>query len=147
MNVQKAAVRRREAAPYTDPNIIPFIDVLLVLLVIFMAAAPAPTVDLRLDLPRRGVAPAEQPPLIVDVLRSESGHAIYSVAGRLCEISTLPAVVEQAATGGVDARADLRVFVRADQSVAYGAVVAAIDRLQSDGFARVGLFTQSFEPV
>jgi biopolymer transport protein ExbD len=147
MKLQNAAARRRDLAPHADPNIIPFIDVLLVLLVIFMAAAPASTVDLRLDIPRTGVSRADTPPVIVDVWRGAGGAPQYAIDGRLCDVLTLSTCVEQSAESPFSARSDQHVFVRADQGVAYGAVVAAIDRLQTDGFAHVGLFAQQYEPA
>jgi biopolymer transport protein ExbD len=66
-----AAFAQRSRArfePAADPNVIPFIDVLLVLLIIFMVTAPKPTTDLRVDLPRPGTAiPVVIPPTIVHV--------------------------------------------------------------------------------
>jgi biopolymer transport protein ExbD len=137
------ARRRRGAALHAEPNIIPFIDVLLVLLVVFMVAAPASTVDLRLELPRSGVARSEFAPIIVDVGVGPDGLTRYSIAGRSVDLAQLAGLAEQAAPEAIDARSEARIFVRADQSVAYGAVVAAIDTLQHDGFAHVGLFAQS----
>ena len=64
----KPILRRVRPLPAAEPNVIPFIDVLLVLLVIFMVTAPAPTVDLHVDLPR---GPAHDPgpvhPTIVSI--------------------------------------------------------------------------------
>ncbi len=148
MYAQHAVRRQRRSAPYTDPNIIPFVDVLLVLLVIFMVTAPAPTVDVPLDLPTGVTRPVvESAPIIVDVERSDDGLARYSIAGRSTELTALAEAVELAAPTGVDVRADVRLFVRADQGVAYGAVVAALDQLNGDGFARVGLFAQTADPT
>lgn len=148
MNVQNAVRRRGSSAPYAEPNIIPFVDVLLVLLVIFMATAPAPSVDVPLDLPTGASIPVvEIAPIVVDVERGGDGLARYSIGGRGSALSDLAAAVELAAPAGVDARADMRLFVRADQGVAYGAVVAALDQLNHDGFARVGLFAQTADPA
>lgn len=148
MNVQNAARRRGTSAPYAEPNIIPFVDVLLVLLVIFMATAPTSTVDVPLDLPTGASRPVvEFAPIIVDVERGGDGFARYKVGGRDSELLALANAVELMAPAGVDARADVRLFVRADQGVAYGAVVAALDQLNSDGFAHVGLFAQTADPA
>jgi biopolymer transport protein ExbD len=131
-----------------EPNVIPFIDVLLVLLIIFMATAPSATVDLRLDLPRPSARSLDLAPVIVDVGPDGAGGVIFQVDARPIDIADLGAAV--LASGYADAvqptedevRANTRVFVRADERIAYTHVVAAIDALQTDGFSQVGLFSQ-----
>jgi biopolymer transport protein ExbD len=70
---------RVQLEPAADPNVIPFIDVLLVLLIIFMVTAPKPTTDMRVDLPRSTVGPASPiEPTIVHI-RSGAAGARYFV--------------------------------------------------------------------
>jgi biopolymer transport protein ExbD len=149
MKLVKTAARAANH-PHAEPNVIPFIDVLLVLLVIFMVTAPKPTVDLRLDLPNqqspRQIAIA---PIIVDVHEIGAGGAQIFIAEREVPLSALSeAVIASAISAdGYLAREDVideaRVFVRAEQGIAYGNVVAVIDELQHYGFAKVGVFAQT----
>lgn len=148
--MKHAQSRTRGAALHAEPNVIPFIDVLLVLLVIFMVTAPQPTVDLRLHLPGPNPTHVDLPTIIVDVSGGADG-ATVSVNGSETTWDALPGAVLGAGLSGdttLDVEAvldDARVLIRADQEVAYAFVVSAIDDLQGAGFARVGLFAQEAE--
>lgn len=143
-------VGTRGQALQAEPNVIPFIDVLLVLLVIFMVTAPQPTVDLRLELPGQNPVHIELPTIIVDVFAGAGGPSAL-VNGRETPWDALPGAVLRAGLNDgatMDAEAVLdeaHVLVRADQNVAYAFVVSAIDDLQSAGFAKVSLFAQEAE--
>ena len=145
------AIRRRSARhqPSAEPNVIPFIDVLLVLLIIFMLTAPRPTVDLRVDMPRNG--PVVLPliaPTIVELREDASGYRLFigerEVAlDRLASIVLERVLADEPVLTEQDAFADARVYVRSDQDVAYGNVVAVIDELQHAGFQKVSVFAQT----
>ena len=142
--------RARRMHPAAEPNMIPFIDVLLVLLIIFMVTSPKPTTDLRLDLPSGGRPIAiDIAPTIIDVVRGAGGDARVLVDGQDVAWDTLTAEVLQhisAQNGGLDDAtmfAESRVYVRADMDIAYTHVVEAIDTLQHDGFEKVSVFAQS----
>ena len=142
--------RARRMMPAAEPNVIPFIDVLLVLLIIFMVTAPKPTTDLRLDLPSGGPPiQVDIAPTIIDVLPNADGGARLLMDGHEVAWSDLNDAILQrvsAQNDGLDAgviRMEARVFVRADLDLAYTHVVSAIDQLQHDGFAKVGVFAQS----
>lgn len=147
-----AALARRGRAyspPYADPNVIPFIDVLLVLLIIFMVTAPKPTTDLRLDLPRRG-PPIEVviPPTIVEIHAAPAGYRVL-MSGEETTLERLGAdalarmlAVDPALTAE-DAYAEGRIFVRADLAVAYQHVVTVVERLQAAKFRNVGIYAQN----
>ncbi|MFO1017175.1 MAG: biopolymer transporter ExbD [Hyphomonadaceae bacterium] len=144
--------RDRSLAPSAEPNVIPFIDVLLVLLIIFMVTAPKPTVDLQLEMPgpRPVYVPPAIPPTIVELRQIAGGYRLI-VDERDVSIEALPQIVLSSALATdpaltpEDVYADARVFVRADQGIAYGNVVAVIDELQHAGFAKVGVFAQTAE--
>ncbi|MEZ5956244.1 MAG: biopolymer transporter ExbD [Hyphomonadaceae bacterium] len=144
-----AAKRSRASMlPAAEPNVIPFIDVLLVLLIIFMVTAPKPTVDLRLDLAQSGPSAAMIPPTIVE-LRDDAvaGYRLF-VGDRettLAEVGRLtfdhimeadPNLVRE------DVLAQGRVYIRADLDVAYQNVVSVTDTLQTQGFAKVSVAAQ-----
>jgi biopolymer transport protein ExbD len=131
--------------PALEPNVIPFIDVLLVLLIIFMVTAPKPTTDLRVDLPRSGRSAASAiPPTMVEVLPSQQGFRLR-VGGQdaaMEELGQQTLAHVLAATPALtpdDARAEARIHVRADPDVAYEHVVATIETLQQARFRKVGL--------
>ena len=114
-------------------NVTPFIDVILVLLIIFMVAAPLSTVDINVDLPASTAQPAPRPekPVFVTVKSDLSlalGEAAVSrdnLAGAL-----------DAATG---ADKEQRIFVRADRTVAYGEIMELMNLLRAGGYLKLGL--------
>jgi biopolymer transport protein ExbD len=147
--VRKSTALSRALTPAFEPNVIPFIDVLLVLLIIFMVTAPLPTVDIRVDLPQRARPnPAPIHPTIVALRETPSGLEV-SVDGEITSMDVLSTVTlahAQANNPTIDFTnlfADARVFVRADQSTAYRNVVAVMDALQTGGFAQVGVFAET----
>jgi biopolymer transport protein ExbD len=142
--------RDRGGSAITDPNVIPFIDILLVLLIIFMVTAPIPTVDIRVDLPPPNPVPIRLEglnPTIVGIRETGSGLAIY-VDEEVVQIGQLGArtldhaIRNNPALNVEDIYAEARIFVRADQSTAYGNVVNVMSQLQEEGFAKVGIFAE-----
>ncbi len=114
-------------------NVTPFIDVMLVLLIIFMVAAPLATVDLPVDLPASTAQPTprEQEPVFLTVQADLS----LSVDDTRVGTDTLGAALERA-TGGDRAR---RIFLRADRGVPYGEVMEAMNALRRAGYLKVAL--------
>jgi biopolymer transport protein ExbD len=144
----KRANKRAGMLPAADPNIVPFIDVLLVLLIIFMVTAPKPTTDLRLNLPQHGARPSSELSTIVDV-RQDLGGVRYAVDGEDVPFTSLAARTYAHAAANnpnfaaTDLRPYARVLVRADQDTAYGNVVMVVDELQTAQFGSVGIFGQN----
>ena len=123
-------------------NVTPFIDVMLVLLVIFMVAAPLSTVDVPVTLPQAGVPAAARPeaPLIV-TLQADLALSFGTAPVRREDLAaTLQAA---AASGGQD---DPRIYLRADQSVAYGDLMALMQLIHDAGFAQVALMAEDRAP-
>ena len=123
-------------------NVTPFIDVMLVLLIIFMVAAPLSTVDVPVTLPQAGVPAAARPdaPLIV-TLQADLALSFGNAPLRREDLAaTLQAA---AASGGQD---DPRIYLRADQSVAYGDLMALMQLLRDAGFAQVALMAEDRAP-
>ncbi len=114
-------------------NVTPFIDVMLVLLIIFMVAAPLATVDVPVDLPGSTATASTRPdkPLFVTVSEDLS----ISVGGDKVERDALAGRLD-AATGG---RKDERIFLRADKMVSYGDLAEAMNLLRAAGYLKVAL--------
>jgi biopolymer transport protein ExbD len=114
-------------------NVTPFIDVMLVLLIIFMVAAPLATVDIQVNLPASTAEPRQRPdkPLYL-TLKSDLTLAIGNdlVARELLQ-STL-----RSATGG---EMETVIFLRADKAVPYGELMEVMNLLRTAGFLRVAL--------
>lgn len=136
--------------PNSDPNVIPFIDILLVLLIIFMVTAPIPTVDIRVDLPPPNPVPIRLEglnPTIVGIRETASGLQVFVdeqvvQVANLGEVTLEHAIRNNPALNTEDIYAEARIFVRADQSTAYGNVVNVMSQLQEEGFAKVGIFAE-----
>ena len=140
LNTGTQRVRRgrgRRLHPISDINVTPFVDVMLVLLIVFMVTAPLLTVGVPVDLPEtRAPALGQDPePLAVTI---DSGGQIY-LQDTPVEIEELVPRLEAIARNGYDQR----VFVRGDRAVAYGTVAEVIGLLSSAGFTRIGLVNQS----
>jgi len=145
-----AKVGGAKDGPVSEPNVIPFIDILLVLLIIFMVTAPIPTVDIRVDLPPPNpvlIRLVGLNPTIVGIRETSAGLAIYVdeetvLLSNLGDVTLSHAIRNNPALETRDIYAEARVFVRADQSTAYGNVVDVMSRLQEEGFVQVGIFAE-----
>jgi biopolymer transport protein ExbD len=114
-------------------NVTPFIDVMLVLLIIFMVAAPLATVDVPVDLPGTSAPPQPRPdkPLYLTV----KGDSSLALGNAPVAREGLGSALD-AATGG---KKDTRVFLRADRTVDYGEFMAVMDLLRGSGYLKVVL--------
>ncbi len=124
-------------ATNADMNVTPMVDVMLVLLIIFMVAAPVPTLSIKLDLPPAlpNTAPPPKPPTVVSIQKS---GAIF-VGPRASAIPNLPSDL----VGALGSNAqDQTVYIRADKEVKYSAFMAVLNKLQGSGFYKVSLITE-----
>lgn len=119
----------------SEINVTPFVDVMLVLLVVFMVTAPLLTVGVQVDLPRTkaGVVQGQDEPLAVSIdgqgrlFLQETAIEIDSLVPRLIAIS--------------GNKPDIRIFVRGDRVVPYGRVMEVMGMINRAGFSRVALIT------
>ena len=117
-----------------DINVTPFIDVMLVLLIIFMVAAPLATVDIPVDLPGHSATPAP-PPEQESVFLTLTAAQELLLGERPVPLASLPQALAEA-TG--DDR-DIRLYLRADEAVPYGALMAVMEALRQAGYLKVAL--------
>ncbi|MFT4162601.1 protein TolR [Shinella sp.] len=130
--------RRRggKRAPMSEINVTPMVDVMLVLLIIFMVAAPLMTVGVPLDLPKTQAKAlnADTQPITVSVkadgqvFLQETAIPIEEVAAKLQAVAT---------TGYTE-----RIFVRGDGMAPYGVMADVMSRIQAGGFTNIGLVTE-----
>ncbi len=127
---------RRRRRLLAEINVTPFVDVMLVLLVVFMVTAPLLTTGVAVDLPEgtRTPLPGTDAPLIVTVTR---GGEVHLEDRPVAPAELAPRLRALAAAGG-----ERRVFVRGDREVDYGTVVAVVTALREAGFARIALVTE-----
>jgi biopolymer transport protein ExbD len=125
-----------------DINVTPFVDIMLVLLIIFMVAAPMATVSIRLDLPPATPPTTAEPKEPVYITIQETGSIF--LADRQTTIETLPVDVCAALAVTTDCREE-RVFVRAQPDVTYDQFMEVMNTLQENGFFKVGLLNEDIE--
>jgi biopolymer transport protein ExbD len=114
-------------------NVTPFIDVMLVLLIIFMVAAPLSTVDVNVDLPASTAKPAERPdePIYVTLKEDMS----LSLGNDTVAREALGASLDRISEGNKDAR----IFLRADKTVDYGKFMEVMNLLRDSGYLKIAL--------
>jgi len=123
-------------------NVVPYIDVMLVMLVIFMITAPLLTQGVKVDLPEadaKPLSPDQQEPLIVTV---DASGKLYLNIGDTPDTPVDEATLLQRVSAVLRRRQDRSVLVRGDHAVDYGAVIAAMVLLQQAGVPHVGLVTE-----
>jgi len=114
-------------------NVTPFIDVILVLLIIFMVAAPLSTVDLPVDLPSSTATPQKKPdkPTYVSIKPDLALAIGENQVKRVDLVRTLDAMA--------DASKDRFIFLRADRSVPYGEMMDVLEILRAGGYSKIKL--------
>jgi biopolymer transport protein ExbD len=127
----------------SDINVTPFVDVMLVLLIIFMVAIPAATVSIKLDLP-----PAIPPPPGTKVkepilINIQQGGGLF-IGETATSLDTLPADLSVTLTKDDPTLppTEQRVYIRADRTVKYGDFMAVMNQLQGNGFYQVALINE-----
>lgn len=116
-----------------DINVTPFIDVILVLLIIFMVAAPLSTVDLPIDLPTSTANPQKKPdkPTYVTIKSDLSVAIGEGMVKRVDLVRQLDAMPEPSK--------ERRIFLRADRAVPYGELMSVLELLRAGGYLKVAL--------
>ena len=132
--------RRGRVHQMSDINVTPFVDVMLVLLIVFMVTAPLLTVGVPVDLPKTKAQPLGQDrePLSVSVRKDGN---IY-LQNTPIEEEALVARLEAISKNGYDQR----IFVRGDRSVDYGRVMQVMAEISAAGFTHIGLVTDVQKP-
>ena len=127
---------RRRAQPMSEINVTPFVDVMLVLLVIFMVTAPLLTVGVKVDLPRSkaGAVTGSDEPLAISI-DSEGRLFIQDTPTELDGL--VPKLI--AISGN---NPEIRIFVRGDAAVNYGRIMEVMGLVNNAGFRKVALITR-----
>ncbi len=139
--------RTKRERPISDINVVPYIDVMLVLLVIFMITAPMLSQGVTVDLPKTAsetLQPTDREPIIVSV--NQQGTYFLNISSAPADPIEAQALVVRVAAELELAKQSgqkLNVLVKGDQGVAYGKVVQAMALLKQAGAEQVGLLTDS----
>ena len=122
-----------DLSPNADINITPFIDVMLVLLIIFMVAAPLSTVDVPVELPVATAEPTPRPetPIIITVTQDLT----LMVEDHEIQLADLPMELDIVTR----LNRDTRLFISADRAVPYGEMMAVMNRKRGAGYLKIGL--------
>jgi len=135
-----AKARRRR--PMAEINVVPYIDVMLVLMVIFMVATPLMTQGIVVNLPKAasGVlqVPENEPTLVVSI---KADGSYYINVGEDEEAVSL-SLIEERSRKIISVSPDIKVLVEADQYLSYGVVINLMNVLQAAGAKSVGLITE-----
>ncbi|MGR4001111.1 MAG: biopolymer transporter ExbD [Alphaproteobacteria bacterium] len=130
------ARRRQRRSVMSEINVTPFVDVMLVLLIVFIITAPLLTAGVPVDLPKSQARALSEPiePLVITL--NQDGD-IYLQETQV----PLPALVARL-EAVVASKSDTRIFIRADTNLAYGEVLALMGHIQAAGFERVALVSE-----
>jgi biopolymer transport protein TolR len=128
--------RRARYRPMSEINVTPFVDVMLVLLIVFMVTAPLLTVGVPVDLPEAKAKALSQPeePLVISINSSgivfiqETEVELKNLVPRLAAIT--------------DNKPDTRIYLRGDRKVDYGRIMEVMARVNSAGFTRLALVSE-----
>ena len=132
--------KRRRSPAMSEINVTPFVDVMLVLLIVFMVTAPLLTVGVPVDLPKTR-APAlgqDKEPLSISVSKDGKIYLQKEIVTAEALVPKLQAISQNGY--------DQRIFVRGDKTVAYDRVMVVMGLLASAGFTHIGLVTDVAKP-
>jgi biopolymer transport protein TolR len=144
-------IRSRSRRLMSEINVVPYIDVMLVLLIIFMITAPLLTQGITVDLPEAGAEPLDpeflrdNEPLVLSIDRA--GLYYLNVGGDDVESPIDAQTVVERTAIVVRRNAETPVLVKADQAVEYGRVVSGMVLLQQAGAKKIGFITDPIDPT
>ena len=132
-------LKRSEREPMSEINVTPFVDVMLVLLIIFMVTAPLLTVGVQVDLPETSAdtLPDESEPLTLtinsncEVFIQETNNISSNLIKKILAVS--------------NNRTDTRIYVRGDKTINYGRVLEVMGILSGSGFTKVALISEPYK--
>ena len=129
----KLNLNEDDLVEHSEINVTPFIDVILVLLIIFMVAAPLATVDVPVDLPAAAAKPQQHPdqPIFVSV----KADLTLALGDEMVSKTDLPARLAIASKGDKQQR----IFLRADKHVNYGDLMSVMNLLRDAGYLKIAL--------
>jgi biopolymer transport protein TolR len=132
-------IHRSSNNPISEINVTPFVDVMLVLLIIFMVTAPFLTVGVQVDLPESSAdsLPDEQEPLTLSI---NSKGEIFIQESQV-ELDKIVAKILAIAKN----RTDTRIYVRGDKTINYGRVLEIMGMLSGSGFTKVALISEPYK--
>ena len=132
-------IHRSSKNPISEINVTPFVDVMLVLLIIFMVTAPFLTVGVQVDLPESSAdsLPDEQEPLTLSI---NSKGEIFIQESQV-EFDKIVAKILAIAKN----RTDTRIYVRGDKTINYGRVLEIMGMLSGSGFTKVALISEPYK--
>jgi biopolymer transport protein TolR len=132
-------LKRSDREPMSEINVTPFVDVMLVLLIIFMVTAPLLTVGVQVDLPETSAdtLPEESEPLTLtinskgEVFIQETKIEFENLIKKILAVS--------------NNRIDTRIYVRGDKTINYGRVLEVMGKLSGSGFTKVALISEPYK--
>jgi len=138
--LMKRAAGRGRYTPLSEINVTPFVDVMLVLLIVFMVTAPLLTVGVPVDLPKTRAAQLtdQVEPLVITVRSDGSIYLQETQIERESLVAKLAAITGE--------KPDTRIFVRGDKAIAYGEVMSVMGMVSAAGFTKVALLAELPEP-
>jgi len=146
MAIQRSGRFERIKKPLkSDMNVVPYIDVMLVLLVIFMVTAPMITSGIKVDLPQANGNPIESKDAPAMVTLNQDGQYFLEYKQHKAEPLELTQLKQILTDAQVEAQAEnkqLQVVIRGHNSRPYGDVIALMSNLQDAGLTQVGLLTE-----
>lgn len=125
--------RRSKYRPLAEINVTPFVDVMLVLLIVFMVTAPLLTSGIKVDLPKASAKALPEDDKPIEVTIDHSG-AIFLQETKMGSSELVPRLLAIAGN-----RRDMRIYVRGDMNLSYGSVMAIIGKINKAGFTKVAL--------
>jgi biopolymer transport protein ExbD len=132
------AIMQNNAGSYSvdelsEINVTPFIDVMLVLLIIFMVAAPLSTVDVPVDLPVSNAQPQKRPDKLIFL--TVKGDLSLAIENETIPATSLAAELDKRSENNRDER----IFLRADEKVSYGEIMKVMNMLREAGYLKIAL--------
>ena len=128
--------RNIKSKPFSEINVTPFVDVMLVLLIIFMVTAPLLTVGVQVDLPESNADSLQSDNEPLELTISKDGN-IYIQETEIKIKELIPKLIAI-----TDNRLDTKIYVRGDELINYGKVMRVLGELSGSGFSKVALITK-----